>query len=388
MRRRTLLLRVSFVALVTVCLACGGFPMPMLAQEDEPALDIEPRVRLDLSQPVEGRSRSQDDVPVFEDAIEVGLLTYRVQAVDRRGVPIAGLGKRDFDVKLGGEFVNVDDVRWIQAKPSEPMIDSGEPRALSELALPGRYLLFVQAGREPFFGQAHMRLQRQIREFLGALEPGAAVAVVSYDARLKLWLDFTRDREMVERVVSVAGRFTAEPGAQPATESGLPSLRRVWDAGAARNVQTAERGLETIAHYLEELPGTETMIYVGWGLAHFSRRSAHRVRQFDRASESLANAGVQVFVLGVSDTNLQTLGTGLLELAAATGGAYFHSRDIPASRMRELASSLSAHYLLTLDKQDLADAMRREPKRDPHRDLKIALRFEDGRIYGPPRPVE
>lgn len=396
MRCATSLLRVLHTTLTAILLSClvptstsraqetaGQEPA---IQESEPSLDIKsrPQTSGDLS-PIQ-RERGSDDVPIFEDTIDVGLRTYRVQAVDRRGVPIEGLGKRDFDVKLGDEFVNVESVRWIKVPTpaSEPVIDAGQ--SASQIT-PGRFLLFVQAGREPFFGRSHMRLQRQIREFLGGLEPGAAVAVVSYDSRLKLWLDFTRDRDLVERVAAVAGRFTAEPGEQPATASDLPSLRRIWNPQLARDINTAEQGLEVLAQYMDELPGTETMIYVGWGLSHFNRRSAQRSRQFNRATESLADAGVQVFVLGVIETDLQTLGNGLLELADATGGVYFHSRDIPASRMRELASSLSAHYLLTLDEADLADAMRREPKRDPHRDLKISLRFEDGRVYGPPRPV-
>lgn len=352
------------------------------AQESEPALDIKPTPHLDVDIPLHARGRSGDGVPVFEDAIEVGLRTYRVQAVDRRGVPIEGLGKRDFDVKLGDEFVNVERVVWVHA--SSHGAEDGEDTLRG---VPGRFLLFVQAGREPFFGRAHLRLQRQIREFLDGLEPGAAVSVVSFDARLKLWVDFTRDLELVERVVSVAGRFTAEPGEQPAFEHDLPSLRRIWDPDLARRIQTAEHSLETMAHYLDDLHGTETMIYVGWGLHQFNRRNASRVLQFSRATETLADSGVQVFVLGALKTDLQNLGHGLLELADTTGGAYFHSRNIPAWRMRELASSLSAHYLLTLDEEDLADAMRREPKRDPHRDLEIRLRFRDGRVYGPPRPV-
>lgn len=391
MRYRFSSLRVRVVALAAV-LVCGTVPAA-LAQEGEPALDIETRPSLDVDVPLDPRGLSADGVALFKDSIEVGPRTYRVQAVDRRGVPIEGLGKRDFDVKLGDEFVNVDSVQWVRATPGMPTIGSGgtgSTGSSTHLAAvqPGRYLLFIQAGREPFFGRAHMRLQRQIREFLAALEPDAAVGVVSFDSRLKLWLDFTRDRKMVVKVVSVAGRFTAEPGAQPTPERGLPSLRDVWDAEATRRIDTAEEGLETTATYLAELPGTETMIYIGSGLAHFSRRSAQRVRQFRRATESLTNAGVQVFVVGVLDTDLQTLGNGLLELADATGGDYFHSRDIPFSRLRELASSLSAHYLLTLDEADLADAMRREPKHDPHRDLEIALRFAEGRVYGPPRPVE
>lgn len=391
MRCRLSSLRV-FVFVLVAGLAATAVA-PVLAQEDEPALDIEPRPRLDVDVPIDTRGRSADDVPLFEDSIEVGPRTYRVQAVDRRGVPIEGLGKRDFDVKLGDEFVNVDSVRWIGTSPN-PAFGGGDPRAAEvgdagfQSVGPRKYLLFIQAGREPFFGRAHLRLQRQIREFLGALDPNAAVGVVSFDSRLKLWLDFTRDREMVEKVVSVAGRFTAEPGAQPATELGLPSLRTVWDAELTRRIDTAEEGLETTADYLGELPGTETMIYIGSGMAHFSRRSAQRLRQFRQATESLADAGVQVFVVGVLDTDLQTLGNGLLELADVTGGDYFHSRDITPSRLRELASSLSAHYLLTLDGADLADAMRREPKRDPLRDLEIELRFAEGRVYGPPRPVE
>ena len=383
---------IPILAAGLICTAAS----PTLAQGDEPALDIETRPRLDVDVPMDPRARAADGVPLFEDTINVGRRTYRVQAVDRRGVPIEGLGRRDFDVKLGDEFIHVDTIQWINAGSDAASVGGttasvggtvDDPDGFSN-AVPRHYLLFIQAGREPFFGRGHLRLQRQIREFLGALEPGASVGVVSFDSRLKLWLDFTLDRDIVEKVVSVAGRFTAEPGAQPATEASLPSLRGVWDAALTRSISTAEEGLEITANYLEELPGAETMIYVGSGLAHFSRRSAQRVRQFRRATESLADAGVQVFVVGILDTDLQSFGNGLLELADVTGGDYFHSRDITPARLRELASSLSAHYLLTLDEADLADAMRREPKRDPHRDLEIELRFRDGRVYGPPRPVK
>ncbi|HEY6322736.1 MAG TPA: hypothetical protein VJA16_14365, partial [Thermoanaerobaculia bacterium] len=206
--------------------------------------------------PVPGAEPGSAAAPRFGEEIAVRLVTVVVRVVDGAGEPVLGLTPADLRVRVGRREVPVAAVDWVSAgataagpaelagpaKPvetagtSEPAVaartaaaapaadDAGPPRALAgsvagpeatpappALAAlpappsdaPGRLVVFfVQADNNaPSRVRGHLRTLPFTRELLAALQPADRVAVMSFDSHLKLWLDFTRDREPVPAAI-------------------------------------------------------------------------------------------------------------------------------------------------------------------------------------------
>jgi VWFA-related protein len=314
--------------------------------------------------------------PRFGDEIAVRLVTVVVRVVDGAGNPVLGLTPGDFHVRVGRHAVPVAAVDWVaggdavapgqapvHAPPgtgrlpeigSEPPVQApaAEPAAPAPPAAappPGKLVvIFVQAdSNAPSRTRGHLHTLPFTRELLAALEPADHVAVVGFDSHLKLWQDFTRDREPVPEAIYQAIRFGGHPP-EPAG-GGAPSLARHFDFAAARRAASPERGLEVTAEALAALPGEKVLVFLAWGLGNFGSMGTHMTPAFAPAVRALLAARTTVFVLDVTEADAHDLEIGLQGIAEATGGTYDKTNVFPALAVRQLARTISGYYVLTLD---------------------------------------
>ena len=294
----------------------------------------------------------------FDDAITVALDTVVVRVVDGTGRPVLGLKPSDFRLKVQGREIPVAAVDWIASEPG-----TGNPR--EETAPPEEWtgvepapkaagklvVFFVQADLNPTRISGQLRLRPYTRELVASLGPHDRVAVVSFDSHLKLWLDFTGDREAVLDAVDRAMVYT--PEGEVSRSSGA-SLAASFDYARARKVASPEQALEATARALADLPGEKTMIYLGWGLGRFGVGGVRMTPDYAPAVAALARARVSVFVLDVTSADSHSLEVGLESVAAATGGTYASTFRLPGLATHRLARSISGWYVLTIDRGDLA----------------------------------
>lgn len=289
----------------------------------------------------------------FDDSITVALDTIIVRVVDNSGKPVLGLTPEDFRVLVRGKEVPVVAVDWISSeaavKPAPELLPVEE--GVAPAPEPGKLVVFfVQADLNPTRISGQMRLRPYTRELLASLHPSDKVAVVSYDSHLKLWLDFTDDREAVHEAVDRAMIFTPEPEIPP---SGPPSLAAGFDFAQARRVASPERALEMTAKALAGLPGEKTMIYLGWGLGRFGSGGVRMTPDYKPAVKALSAARVSVFVLDVTSADYHSLEVGLQSVAAATGGTYASTFRLPGVATDRIARAISGWYVLTFDREAL-----------------------------------
>lgn len=325
---------------------------------------------------------------VFGEVIEVGLTTVRVRVVDRAGRPIRGLSAEDFRVTVrpdrkakdqgggsGGPVeVPVVAVDWVTtASSSRPDGGEGERRRRSPTGLPAdepwtdpfaadapvpgtgpgfqRVLLFIQSGIHALRTRGHLRFLPWVRDLLEELPPGDPVAVVGYDSHLKLWQDFTLDREAVYDAVYGAIHFSGRPTVPRASERG--PLYEHLDFEAAKKAAQPEEGLEVAARALVPLPGPKTVIWLGWGLGRLASRRVGPKPEYRPALRALEAAQATVFVIDVTDAAYHDLEFGLKQVAADTGGTYAKAHERPDALIRNLTAAASGHYLLHLDRAGL-----------------------------------
>jgi VWFA-related protein len=390
----------SASCLLAVAMAClAAAPAP--AAEPAPAPAAEP---------------APASAPRFGDEIAVRLVTVVVRVVDGAGEPVLGLTPADLRVRVGGREVSVTAVDWVAAGgagaaaaaepagaaepaaaaappgPAEPAGAPGtaasgpaQPRAAAVAAAavaaasteapsadpPGKLVvIFVQAdNNSPSRVRGHLRTLPFTRELLDSLQPADRVAVVSFDSHLKLWRDFTRDRETVPAAIYQAIHFGGRPPAAlsardpapaPAPESepaaGGPSLARHLDFDAALRAASPERALAVTAAALSALPGEKEVVFLAWGLGDFSTMGTRMTPAFAPAVRALAAARATVFVLDVTEADSHSLEVGLQGIAEATGGTYDKTNLFPSLAMRQLARTMSGYYVLSLDAAALPES--------------------------------
>jgi VWFA-related protein len=335
-----------------------------------------------LLSPLPGAAaQEQPPEKAFEDEITVALSTMVVRVVDTWGRPILGLKPEDFRVRVGKKDVSVVGLDWITAETPEPPVqpDSGGTEGiLAEDAVPvpvpNRLLVFfVQTDLNPTRISGQLRLRRYTKELLDTLHPGDRVAVVSYDSHLKLWQDFTADRNGVHAAIDRAMLWSPEGEVSP----GDPvSLAAHLDPEVARKAASPERALEVMARALEPFPGEKTVIYLGWGLGRFGSGGVHMTPDYKPAVRALGDAKASVFVLDVTSADYHSLEVGLESVAEATGGIYLKTFRLPQFATQTLARTISGYYVLTLDRSSFSE--------DDGK-LRIDLRDKQGTVLAPLR---
>jgi VWFA-related protein len=300
----------------------------------------------------------------FADEINVSISTMVVRVVDTWGRPILGLKPEDFQVRVDGRERPVLGVDWIGAGEEEvPRLapeakdlkdENGDVVAMPALPGSGRLVVFfVQASINTNTRiSGHMRMRSRTRKLLDTLHPADKVAVVSHDSHLKLWQDFTEDRDAVHAAIDRGVLFTPEAEILPA---GSPSLARNFDFAAAKRAASPERALELTAWALESLPGEKTVIFLGWGLGRAGGDGVRMTPAFSPAVRALKKAHAAVFVLDVTSADEHDLGIGLQDIASATGGLYLSTFRLPDLATEIMAKAISGYYILTIDPGELPE---------------------------------
>jgi hypothetical protein len=235
------------------------------------------------------------------------------------------------------------------AAPEGDVVVGGLPR--------GRLIVMLfQKDFDPSRLTGLLRMQSKAVKFLETLGPEDRVAVLTFDYHLKLWQDFTGDRERLRRVIKQSLFFGKFPSGQSVDP---PSLAESFDFDAAKRASEPESALLLIARALQPLRGPKSLVFFGWGMGRLSGDHVFLHSDYGPARQALLDAHVTVFTLDVTDADYHTLEVGLEQVAADTGGFYAKTHLFPTLAMARLEGALAGHYLLVFEKPGY--------KRGPHR---------------------
>lgn len=301
----------------------------------------------------------------FYDEVTVSLHTLTARVVDRRGEPVYGLGPDDLQATVGGQPVPIAAVDWYSDDADPRAVDTvrqlvasqpgmkPEDLQLLESATDRLVVIFVQIGHhqvvtlDETYITGHLKLLPHLGRLLEDLAPGDQVAVVSYDYHLKVWLDFTLDRQDVQQALYDAIGF-GQPS--PRQHYGLSLLEHL-DKPTQTSATTPEKALLATAQALERLPGIKDMIFVGWGLGRYTHGAGVMMpKDFSSAVVALGQAQTTVSVLDVVQTDTHALSAGLVNVAAATGGTYAGTYDAVGRKVDQLSRTLKGYYVISLDR--------------------------------------
>jgi VWFA-related protein len=288
------------------------------------------------------------DPPRFTDRVDVARILIDVRAIDPRGRPLLGLEPADFEVRIDGNVARVESIQHITGEPVANAAAALTPRAQRQPAVDGRLVVFLfqkslHGSRIPGL----MLMLRELRRSLGTFSPHDRVAVLRFDSRLQLLLDFTQNRDRVRKAFEHDVLFGG--GTDPG-EPEVPSMRRALDRERVAPSHSMETSLLRIAEALAPLPGPKSVVVVGHGFGQLGSMGVTLEPAYDEAREALQRARASVFCLDVTNADYHSLEAGLKVVAADTGGLYQRTHVFSQAALDRVLAALEGQYVLFVEK--------------------------------------
>lgn len=299
-----------------------------------------------VANPGEAISQAQQP-PRYTESVTVARVLVDARVVDGQGQPILGLDASHFKVRVDGKPARVESVEWLgEGRPPTP--SRLDFRGLSEAQRsPARLVVFlVQKDLEPTRIVGLMRMLLNTRRFLDSLGAEDRVAVLSFDSRLKVWLDFTRDMDKVRTVLEHGILFEKPP---PVEAAPPPALLPALDVKQAARAYTMEDSLVLLGRALEPLPGAKSVVYIGHGFGRLMDRHVYAEPSYGEAKRALQAARAAVFCVDVTDAAEHSLDAGLQVTARDTGGFFLRTNEFPGQVMGRLTGALAGQYVLFVE---------------------------------------
>ena len=310
--------------------------------------------------------------PRFVESVDVARVIVDARVLDDRGNPVTGLTADDFKVNIDGKTARVETATWVGGRDTD--LDSAPLGSTLFLeagasAGPRRLIVFLfQKDVEASRLVGLMRMLLKSRTVLETLTPNDRVAILSFDSYLKIWTDFTNDRERLDRVLAHDLLLERPPVVQA---SPTPSLVERLDLDSARRTYGIERALELIGEALEPLPGSKSLVLIGYGFGQLGLSGVAMEKDYGPARQALVASRTSVFSLDVTDADYHSLEAGLQLVSGQTGGFYARTNLFPDIAMRQLAGAIAGYYVLFVEKP--------ESQRTVH-DVKTELTRRKGRV--------
>jgi VWFA-related protein len=300
------------------------------------------------------------DTPTFEERIEV--IEVQLDVVVRDGgKTVTGLGPADFEVTEEGRPVEVTSARFYGAP--EQLEATGE----GEVERADRYfiLFFHDRSRDaaairPLMLDAGQQARKWVQE---QRLPNDQVAVMTYDVRLKIYTDFTRDQSQIVDAISRAVTSRKEPdraagrskeALRPMADS--PSLLLNLPAGddLAKASRIFEKTIALLGRAAEGIVGRKNLMLfsVGFGDVEPSGLWLPDPRYYPTMERNLNDGNVAVYSIDLFGARRAApagpgIASSLSAIASDTAGLYYETFTTFATPMKEVSKDTAGYYLLS-----------------------------------------
>ena len=302
-------------------------------------------------------------VAPFGAEILVSEVLLDVMVTDKEGNPILGLGPDDFAITEDDRPVKVTGATFYSNRRHVGTEPAPAGAREDNAGLAPHYFIFLFDDQRRNSADVPGLLQRQVRAGRDAIEwlreglaPTDWVAVAGYDNRLKLFQDFSQDREALERAIQSAttGRSGREnfPSRQSPSTPGAPALAPGLPVGDAlgQETPTIYEALTVIGEASASLVGRKNLLMftTGFGRMNRFRQYEPDPRYFEPMSESLNDANVAIYTFDLTDTGANhPFANAMSHISDDTGGRYFPNVLHFKTPIADVARETSGYYLVS-----------------------------------------
>ena len=307
------------------------------------------------------------------EKVNVNLVLIDARVTDARGNQILGLDKDDFIVKENGAAQSIDSVDYFTNRRLLSSPEGNAPFKVERVHEDRDFIFFFD--REAVTGfnptgelmQARVAAQRYVDEDMKAND---RIAVVSYDARLRVFSDFTSDKRLLRKALDEVTSFGRGIVSRDKSPEGTIFAR--LDAHEMMDhtgrVQDAVR---VLADAVKTIPRRKTMVFFTSGMENESTYVDAMMRALSRA-----NVTVDVVMLQ-GHRHVPELEQALTRMTSGTGGQYFPDTVNYLTPLREIEKSETGYYLLSY-------YTRRDPEKHGFQRVDVSLRNPEFRVEARP----
>lgn len=298
----------------------------------------------------------------FGEKIDVNEVLLDVLVTDRKGNVIVGLEPSDFVVKENGKSVELTGVTFYSDRRL-----LGSPQALAKEGVKvdqvpeDRFFILFFDDQKDAAPDAPELLSRQVEAgqrakdwVLKGRQPADWVAVVSWDSKLKVQQDFTRDGKALAEAIGDAmkskdreGNWPSriKPGEGPSLYASLPKGNELRDKTA-----TIYDALEVLGDAAGQIRGRKNLILftTGFGQVNSFGQYIPDNRYYPDMVQTLNDSNIAVYSLDlVPAGTIHPLSNAMTQLANDTGGQYYTNFSTFTTPLREIGEENSGYYLLS-----------------------------------------
>lgn len=299
----------------------------------------------------------------FQGEVNVNEVLLDVLVTDAKGNVIVGLDKNDFVVSENGKPVALSGVTFYSNRRLVESSPTLAKQGVSVEQVPeDRYFILLFEDQKDTAQEAPSLLSQQMeagKRARGWIEsemlPNDWVAVASFDTRLKVQQDFTRDRKALVAAVGDALKGKDPEGNYPSRidASKGPSLLAGLPKGDELRAKTPNlyEAMQAIARSAGNVRGRKNLLLFTFGLPGRMDTFGHFVpdkRYFEPTVQTLNANNVAAYTLDLTPPAVEhTLSDSLNKLADDTGGRYFFNVTNFSTPLDQVARENNGYYLLS-----------------------------------------
>lgn len=341
-----------------------------------------------------GQGEASSAADILNERLEVTEVLLDVLVTDSKGNVVTGLEPTDFVVEEENERVEVTGAIFYGSEAE--LSSSGGPGAPTRS---DRYFILMfhdQRRASPALFRGQLEAARRARAWVTEeLLPNDQVAVLSYDVKLKVHLDFSRDEEQIQAAISNAA--TSKKGIdswrQPAPRdlSQSPTLLANLPAGKelAKQSRTFQEAMALVGTAAEGILGRKNLLLFSLGFegGNVDGPWLPDQRYYPDMRESLNAGNVAVYSIDLAPAAIgvgsnAAFSDSLNALSADTGGRYFHAYANLIGPLRDVAEDNRGYYLISYRTRYPAGTTGYREVKVAMRDSKHRLRARRGYRFG------
>lgn len=329
--------------------------------------------------------------PALTETVDVNLVLVDVTVTDSRGNQILGLGKDDFIVKENGVEQELESVEYFT---NRRLLTSREEQAAFKVERVREERYFVlffhelgDPGSIPGYLSELMRAKAAAAKWVREeLQPKDMVAVAGYDARLKVYADFTSDRKVLEKALDEMMTFSLGLSEVP-SYAGEASIMKNLDVKKMIN-ETGRiyDGLELLANSLKPIQARKVLALFSPGIGDISSFSANLPENEETWYKPMvqalneANVSVNTMAMLRQAVNFPPEQT-LSRLAGDTGGRAYRTFVNYAAPLEKIEETSSGYYMLSYRPRHEAGKHGYQKIDVSLRNPEFQVRARDGYLY-------
>jgi VWFA-related protein len=296
----------------------------------------------------------QQQSPQYGEKVDVNLVLLDAVVTDSRGNQILGLDKNDFVVKENGIPQDIDSVDYFT---NRRLLSSPESKAAFkvERVHDQRYFIFffdkpVDTG--VFFNRLALA-RNAVKDFIRKdMKPTDVAAVVAHDVRLKVYSDFTSNREQLARAVDETALFGRGITASDSVPDS-PSILRGSRSQLIDQTGTVYEALGFLGDRLRGIRARKEIVLFSLGIREPSEEVRGGMivstsRYYDPMMRALNRADVTVYPVSLLEDPNQPpfVHQSLERIAGDTNGEYFRFNTSFDPALHQVDKLSNGYYLI------------------------------------------